>query len=233
MPRHGPAYARQKHKVSGRLGSILFPWDRVALDCWRILFRSAPSRRVSSGQRYCCSPALTELPSRHWAGDAIVSRSMRLTYYYTDTSPTDPSRDDCRTICVEPLSSLTEPGASCSETHDYLQALLQTSKSARGTGRLTKLQPWNGNASSRKDPGDIPTPSATSTVALTCLHHFLTRSAGRQRHLAASLEAFFLGTSSTAGHLAGKRLILSATLSVNGRFHGWSAAIMMPISSSS
>lgn len=38
--RRGEAYARRKHKVSGRIESAMFPGERVALDCWRVQLRT-------------------------------------------------------------------------------------------------------------------------------------------------------------------------------------------------
>ncbi|MEO3998876.1 Mu transposase C-terminal domain-containing protein [Mesorhizobium sp. CAU 1732] len=38
--RRGPAYARRKHKVSGRIESVLFPGERVSIDCWRVQLRT-------------------------------------------------------------------------------------------------------------------------------------------------------------------------------------------------
>lgn len=38
--RRGEAYARRTHKVSGRVESVLFPGERVAIDCWRVQLRT-------------------------------------------------------------------------------------------------------------------------------------------------------------------------------------------------
>lgn len=38
--RRGEAYARRTHKVSGRVESVMFPGERVAIDCWRVQLRT-------------------------------------------------------------------------------------------------------------------------------------------------------------------------------------------------
>lgn len=38
--RRGDGYARRKHKVSGRIESVLFPGERVSIDCWRVQLRT-------------------------------------------------------------------------------------------------------------------------------------------------------------------------------------------------
>src|SRR5690606_12233828 len=38
--RRSVAHARRKHKVSGRVESVLFPGERVTVDCWRVQLRT-------------------------------------------------------------------------------------------------------------------------------------------------------------------------------------------------